>query len=299
VNIRYRIAAALIAAASMAAAAQRLSTPLGDASGLRLTDSCAREDAPTLALVAATAAFRAEIIAAVGNRSQDPALLRALWLPVSARPANFTSFEDQVILDYVDRFQDVGEIVRAINADASLTARGLSQAFADHYACFSPPPAPGMVQVFEYYHPQLNHYQLAVGDLERGALASSGWLATGESFRALQQGECYGATMVFRFSRSFAAQRGSDFLTVDPAECGQVRKYNGAWRPRDIPFYASAAQGGTCQNTYAALPVYRLYNRREMFNDMNHRYTINTATYARMIAQGWSGEGAAFCVAGT
>jgi len=299
VNIRYRVVAILVAAASMAAAAQRLSTPLGDSTGLRLTESCSTEDAPAIALIAATAAFRTEIVAAAGSGGQDPALLRALWLPVTARAANFTSFEDQVIVDYVDRFQDVGEIVRAINSDASLAARGLSRAFADHYACFSPPPAPGYVRVSEYYHPRMNHYQLAVGDAENGALVSSGWIATGESFRALQQGVCYGATMVFRFSRSLAAQRGSRFLTIDAAECGHLRKRNPAWRPSDIPFFATAPQGGVCQGSYSGITVYRAYNGREMFNDMNHRYTTSAATYAQMMALGWAGEGVAFCVAGT
>ncbi len=299
-NARSCIVAALIGAATATpAAAQRLSTLLGEAAGLRLTESCAVDDSPAYASIAATPAFRAEMVATANNHVLDPALAHALWMPATGRQTDFHAFENQAILDYVDRFQDVGEIVRAINADASLAARGLAHAFAGGYACFAALPAPGHVRVTEYYSPQLNHYQLAVGDAERGPLASSGWIATGESFSALQQGACYGATNVFRFARSFAASRGSNVLTLDPVECGQVRKKNPAWRPRDVPFFAAAANAGVCQNTNSMLPLYRLYNGREMFNDMNHRYTTSATTYARMMAEGWAGEGVAFCVAGT
>ncbi len=293
-NVRSCIAAAVIATASMSLAAQRLSLPLGGTPGLRLTDSCATEDAPTSATIDATEQFRSETIAAINNRALDPALLYALWLPVSERQISTI-----LVIDYADRFQNATEIVKALQADPALAARGLLHASANGGGvCFSALPPPGHVRVTEYYSPQLNHYQLAVGDTEAGALASSGWMPTGESFSALQQGACYGATNVFRFARSFAASRGSNFLTVDPAECGSVRKNNPAWRPRDVPFFATAPAAGVCQNNFSMLPIYRLYNGREMFNDMNHRYTTSAATYAGMMAQGWIGEGVAFCAAG-
>ena len=159
------------------------------------------------------------------------------------------------------------------------------------------PPYPGFKTVTEFYHPMLNHYQLAADAAEIEALLSDGWVATGDSFRALAAPACYGS-LVFRFTRNIAQRRGSRFLTVDAAECGVVRKSSPSWRPQDIPFSASAPLGGVCQAQYGTFPVYRAYNGREMFNDMNHRYTTSLATYNDMIAQGWGGEGIAFCVFG-
>jgi hypothetical protein len=295
-NVRYRLVAALLAATATTAIAQRLSPSLGEVGGLRLTESCPAEESPAYASIAATPAFRAEMVATANNPNLDPALAYALWMPVTGRETAYQNVENRVILDY-DRFQDVREIARVLKADASLAARGLVGASAAGYACFSPPPAPGFVRVAEYYQSQSNHYQLAVGEAESAALAADGWSPTGESFHALTSGYCYGATNVFRFERSFATRRGSRFLTIDAHECGQVRKGNRAWRARDIPFYAAAAQGGMCSFRPSTVAVYRLYNGREMFNDMNHRFTTSSATYAQMLAQGWIGEGVAFCTA--
>jgi hypothetical protein len=42
-------------------------------------------------------------------------------------------------------------------------------------------------------------------------------------------------------------------------------------------------------------PVWRLYNDRAAQLDSNHRFVASGETYRAMIAEGWIGEGVAFC----
>jgi len=42
-------------------------------------------------------------------------------------------------------------------------------------------------------------------------------------------------------------------------------------------------------------PVWRLFNNRVAELDSNHRFVANQGTYRMMIADGWVGEGVAFC----
>lgn len=297
-NTRLLLAAAALAAAP--AVAQMLSKPWADAPELRLTELCnTSAGAPSQAILDASAPFRAEIVTAVTERDRDPGLVHSLWMPRHAQQTDYRAFENEVIIDYIDRFQDVAQITRELNADSSLAARGFQKAYVNGFdICFAALPPPPFVTVTEYYHPQMNHYRLSVGDTEGALLAADGWLATGESFRALAAGACYDAKNVFRFARSFGDRRGSRFLTLDAAECGQVRRKDPSWRPEDVPFFAKPPQAGMCQAPNATTAVYRLYNGRHMFNDANHRYTTSLAAYNEMIAQGWSAEGIAFCVAG-
>ena len=44
-----------------------------------------------------------------------------------------------------------------------------------------------------------------------------------------------------------------------------------------------------------ATPVWRLYNDRFAQADSNHRFVASPDTYRHMIANGWIGEGVAFC----
>jgi hypothetical protein len=277
------------------AVCQELSRPLESSPDVRLTDSCntVHDATSQVIVIGAPEAVRDEIVAKVGDPSADPALLRALWLPRLARKI----LESEVLVDYVDRFQDIAQIAASVKA--ALAARGVRDAIPNGPGgCFAALPPPPLVNVTEFFHPTLNHYQLAVGDTERGTLTSTGWIATGDTFRALGQASCYGGVNVFRFTRALGKRRGSRFLTTDTAECGLVRKSSAVWRPLDVPFYATVPDGGRCQTVDGALAVFRAYNGRETFNDMNHRYTTSFATYNAMIAQGWKGEGIAFCAMG-
>jgi hypothetical protein len=286
------LVAALVAVTAGPAAAQRLSKPWSDSPALRLTDSCATNDSDETFFICSDA-FRASLMSAVSSQA-DPDLLWKIWLPKSAR----TGGSQWAIFRY-DPFQDTAEIARSMNNDANVTFLGMQSANLNNGLCFGTGPPPSFTRVTEYYHFQMNHYRLAVGADEGAALAADGWIPTGESFQGMRDGGCYGASKVFRFSRSLAGRRGSQFLTHDPAECGHVRKNDPAWRPEDIPFYARTPQGSECVDFYySKIPVYRAYNNRAMFNDMNHRYTTSAAAYAQMIAQGWIGEGVAFCVTG-
>jgi hypothetical protein len=45
----------------------------------------------------------------------------------------------------------------------------------------------------------------------------------------------------------------------------------------------------------ATRPVYRLYNNPATLAQVNHRFTVDGATYNAMRTAGWIGEGVAFC----
>ena len=53
--------------------------------------------------------------------------------------------------------------------------------------------------------------------------------------------------------------------------------------------------GGACPA--ATTRIKRVYKRRFLQNDSNHRHITTDALYAQTTAQGWSGEGNVFCAA--
>jgi serine protease len=121
--------------------------------------------------------------------------------------------------------------------------------------------------------------------------AGEGWDRTGEGFRAIQSGYCYGSYPVFRF---YGAGANSHFFTVDPQECGQLRNRDPGWQFEGDAFGAEAPVNGMCG--FGSQAVYRLYNNRWMLSDSNHRFVTRLDLYEAMKARGWVGEGVAFCV---
>ena len=162
--------------------------------------------------------------------------------------------------------------------------------------------------VVEFYNSQLNHYFVTADPLEQAAVdagaAGPGWSRTGLRFRAytVVLGIPPGQSPVCRFYGSTAInpatglRRGpnSHFYTGQAPECAAVQNDPG-WILEGFAFYTRLQEvNGQC--AAGTIPVFRLYNNRAQFNDSNHRYTTDPATYQAMQALGWRQEGIVFCV---
>jgi len=166
------------------------------------------------------------------------------------------------------------------------------------------PPPIVIVQVDEFYHLGLRHYFITADATEKQALDTgvhSGWVRTGESFKAYAKGSrpdgsvdpvCryYSPPFIETDFGVFPLGVDSHFLSADAAECYSVRRgCCGPWELEndnafqiDLPDKATGAcPGGT-------IPVYRLWNQRP---DSNHRYTTSVAIKAEMRAAGYLAEG--------
>jgi uncharacterized delta-60 repeat protein len=163
--------------------------------------------------------------------------------------------------------------------------------------------------IIEFHNAQLNHYFITADPAEQAAVdagaAGPGWSRTGMAFRAYTQalGVQPGQSPVCRFYGSTAInpatgqRRGpnSHFYTAQPAECAAVQSDPG-WVLEGIAFYTRLPDVyGLC--AAGTVPVFRNYNNRAQFNDSNHRYTTDFATYQSMQTLGWKPEGIVFCAA--
>ncbi|CAG0970388.1 hypothetical protein BURK2_01246 [Burkholderiales bacterium] len=152
--------------------------------------------------------------------------------------------------------------------------------------------------VVEFYNVNLNHYFVTGGAGEIAAIeagaAGPGWSRTGLSFNAFgpESGVPIGALPVCRFYGTPGVGPNSHFYTVDSTECENVKRDPG-WTYEGTALFIYPPNEGAC--AAGQVPVYRNYNMRFAQNDSNHRYTTDTAVYAQMQAQGWAGEGVAFC----
>ena len=163
--------------------------------------------------------------------------------------------------------------------------------------------------VVEFYNTQLNHYFITADAAEQAAVdagaAGPGWSRTGLGFRAYtpalgiplgQSPVCrfYGSTVI---NPATGLRRGpnSHFYTAQAAECAAVLNDPG-WVLEGLAFYTRLPEAdGLC--AAGTIPVFRTYNNRAQFNDSNHRYMIDFATYQFMQSLGWGPEGIVFCAA--
>jgi len=167
------------------------------------------------------------------------------------------------------------------------------------------PPPVVIVQVDEFYHAGLRHYFMTADAADRLALDTgvySGWVRTGESFKAYAQGSNPDASVkpVCRFySAPFietefgvASSGGVDshFFTADADECTNVFEYCcGYWvLENDNAFTIDLPDKATGACPAGTIPVYRLWNQR---TDSNHRYTTRATIKAHMLAAGYLAEG--------
>jgi serine protease len=233
----------------------------------------------------------ADLLAIVTDPKRDPELYDRLWRPNGGElPEYLPTF---VKLKY-DWLQDTGEIAARIKADTVLRARGVLDAMVDSWGCFAAPAPAWPITVTEFHNRFLDHYFLSSSEAETRLIddgfAGEGWERTGEGFAAIASDYCYGSYPVFRF---YGASANSHFFTVDPQECGQVRKDPG-WGFEGNAFGAEPPANGMCG--LGTQPVYRVYNNRWMFNDTNHRFVTRLDLYEAMKMRGWVGEGVQFCV---
>lgn len=149
----------------------------------------------------------------------------------------------------------------------------------------------------EFYNTTLRHYFVTASaseaaGIENGA-AGAGWVRTGHSFNVAEAAA--GTVPVCRFYGTPGVGPNSHFYTADAGECELVKKDPG-WFYEGIAFEIQPAQGGSCP--VGSQPIYRAYNNRWMFNDSNHRFITNYATYLQMGDRGWALEGIVMCSTG-
>jgi hypothetical protein len=159
------------------------------------------------------------------------------------------------------------------------------------------PPVP--VTVIEYYDAARDHYFMSSLQPDIDALDTHripGWTRTGQSFAAYESAESGGpgAQPVCRFY--IPPQNGdSHFFSASVAECAAILAlmqsnplYAGYVYETAAAFFIGLPDTATGACPFATVDVFRLWNQRA---DSNHRYTIDPAIKAQMIALGFIPEG--------
>jgi len=170
-------------------------------------------------------------------------------------------------------------------------------------------PDRGLVDVVEFYHPDLDHYFITATDEEATAIdqgaAGPGWVRTGEQFNGWSLGSSGPQVSdVCRFYGSLKPGPNSHFYSVSALECRVLMDQESITsddKPRwNFEGYAFSmrppALGDQEPCPESFLPVYRAYNDGfQQGKDSNHRYMTNPDLMDSMVAQGWIDEGVAFC----
>jgi len=162
---------------------------------------------------------------------------------------------------------------------------------------------PFPVTVVEFRNSITNHYFMAgegspdIASIDSGG-AGPGWRRTGYAFVGYLPTStlpaCAGCVPVERFYGTPGLGPNSHFFTADVEEAAGLRRPGTGWSYEKTAFWIAVPQAsGQCATS--AVPVYRLYNNRWMFNDSNHRYVTSHRAREAMRAAGWIDEGAKFC----
>ena len=168
----------------------------------------------------------------------------------------------------------------------------------------------GLVDVVEFYHPDLDHYFITATEeeaslIDQGA-AGPGWVRTGERFNAWSLGgggDQRKLADVCRFYGSLKPGPNSHFYSASASECKFLMDLQELvpddkpnWHFEGYAFTVPpvAPSGPPCPEN--AVPVYRAYNNGfDLGIDSNHRYMTSPDLVAEMVEQGWIDEGVAFC----
>jgi hypothetical protein len=142
----------------------------------------------------------------------------------------------------------------------------------------------------------------------------AGWARTGKSLKVwpfvdtpnnLYSGFLNPVTVpsyALRACKFLNGQSGSAFYSAMFEECVFLKQlqqqanastFNG-WSYQGIAFAVLPTRAGQCEQDSRA--VYRVYNNGHLTGNANHRWTDDASVYQQMLAQGWVGDGAAFCV---
>jgi hypothetical protein len=156
-------------------------------------------------------------------------------------------------------------------------------------------PDPAVPVAVEYYNAALAHYFLTAFPEEAAFLDAGGlngaWQRTGYAFVVWNAGEG-GTVDVCRLFGTPGVGPNTHFYTGFAPECASLRA-NPLWTYERIAFPMRLPVADACPAP--TRPVYRLYNNPATLAAVNHRYTTDGAVYIAMQAQGWIGEGVAFC----
>jgi hypothetical protein len=151
------------------------------------------------------------------------------------------------------------------------------------------------VTAIEFHNAALDHYFVSdlaadIDALDSGRL--SGWTRTGQSFKVWPIPQGFLDTVCRYY---IPPEHGdSHFFSASKLECAAVAarigtdpNFSGYILETSDAFSVALPDGdGTCAAYW--VPVYRLWNQRA---DSNHRYTIDPAIKAQMIARGYVAEG--------
>lgn len=147
-------------------------------------------------------------------------------------------------------------------------------------------------QVYALYLPDIKHYFITASEAEQDEIRDytipvdagfNAWTADGPAPES--------ALPVCRF---YSFLVNSHFYTASAEECELLKQDDSGWVYEGIAFQALVpAAGGACAP--GTDPIWRLYNNRHAQLDSNHRFVANLGIYHAMIADGWLGEGVAFC----
>jgi len=157
-------------------------------------------------------------------------------------------------------------------------------------------PAPPTQVASAFYHQGLKHYFITASAAETDSLLNGGggggwslvdggfyvWPAAGPA-PAVAKPAC----------RFYSTLVNSHFYTAGTGECEMLKQPGSGWTYEGIAFRALVPTKGSCYP--GTTPVWRLYNDRFAQADSNHRFVASADTYRHMMANGWIGEGVAFC----
>lgn len=222
--------------------------------------------------------------------ARNPTVFDRLWGPQSTYEAY------GFLMLRFSKVQDTLEIAASILADPITRGLGITEAFSNHEGLCSLDPPPTLVTITEYHNALLDHYFLSSSAeendiIDRGG-AGPGWSRTGETFHTVQPSPCGVSGAVRRFYNLGA---NTHFFTVEPEECGLLRRTDPGWLYEGDAFGAiRVPANASCPGKTTA--VYRLYNNRWMFNDSNHRFVTRLELVEEMVVRGWVREGVAMCL---
>lgn len=161
---------------------------------------------------------------------------------------------------------------------------------------FSVAEPPPQVDTIGLYAPEINHFFVTASFAEYIEINVYGWHRLGESadFKVWSADSPAPSTAkpVCRF---YSYLVNSHFYTGDPEECDSLKDEASGWVYEGIAFQALLPTAGVCPTR--TQPVYRLYNGRADELDSNHRFVTSAEMYRALVADGWIGEGIAFCEA--
>ena len=161
-------------------------------------------------------------------------------------------------------------------------------------------------RVTEFHNTTLNHYFITADENEKTAIrsgaAGAGWVETGQNFWAWTPNVMQESAFVCRFYGDPVKGPNSHFYSASTDECRSLLGLQLStpvseprWNSEGYEFKVSLPEAGTCRG--GLVPIYRAYNDGFAHGvDSNHRYVVDRALLAPLLANGWKDEGIAFCV---